>query len=186
MLQKILNLAQDKSTSLVKIKSKGVTALAFLHNRRIIMKYNTIINLISKHLADELVGESEMLSYMDRVVDDINIQLNAAFPTFTEFKEQQVAQDSLAVFDLDYTAIPDKYIRTVVIPGAACKYYITDEEGGYASPKYEEDYRQGLFYMVRDYSFSVPEQYRADSQGFVSLQGSDEGLVVPGRNGGLF
>ena len=150
------------------------------------MKYNTIVNLISKHLADELVSEVEMLSYMDRVIDDINVQLNTTFPTFTEFKEQQTEQATLDSLDLDYTAIPDKYIRTVVIPGAAYKYYTTDEEGNYAAPKYEEDYRQGLFYMVRDYSFSVPTQYRADAQGFVNLQDSDEGLVVPNHRGGLF
>ena len=87
--------------------------------------------------------------------------------------------------DLDYTAIPDKYIRTVVIPGAAFKYYITDEEGSYAAPKYEEDYRQGLFYMERDFSFSVPQEYRVDDQGFINLQ-MDQGLVVPERRGGIF
>lgn len=153
------------------------------------MRYSTMLNLVSKHLADELVSESEMLSYMDRVIDDINTHLNTVFPTFTEFKEQQseyTPQAGVELTDLDYTAIPDKYIRTVVIPGAAHKYYTTDEEGGYAAPKYEEDYRQGLFYMERDYSFSVPEQYRADEQGYVHLEGSDEGLIVPGNRGGIF
>lgn len=154
------------------------------------MKYNTIINLISKHLADELVSESEMLSYMDRVIDDINARLNTVFPTFTEFKEQQFdyerPDDLSEIEQLDYTAIPDKYIRTVVIPGAAFKYYSTDEEGGYAAPKYEEDYRQGLFYMERDYSFSIPNEYRADSQGYVNMDLSDTGLIVPNNRGGLF
>jgi hypothetical protein len=148
------------------------------------MRYNTIVGLISKHLADELVGESEMLSYMDRVIDDINTRLNTNFPTFTEYKEQQT--DEAALTELDYTCIPDKYIRTVVIPGAAFKYYTTDEEGSYAAPKYEADYMQGLFYMERDFSFSVPAEYRVDTQGYVQMQGSDEGLVVPTIRGGLF
>jgi hypothetical protein len=147
------------------------------------MLYNNIINLISKHLADELVSESEMLSYMDRVIDDINTQMNTIFPTFTEFKELNGDIDATM---LDYNVIPDKYIRSVVIPGAAYKYYTTDEEGSYAAPKYEEDYRTNLFYMERDFSFSVPEQYRANSQGYVQLQGSDEGLIVPGHRGGIF
>lgn len=152
------------------------------------MKYSTMITLISKHLGDELVSESEMLSYMDRVIDDINARLNTVFPTFTEFKEQQFDYErpESDVLELDYTAIPDKYIRTVVIPGAAFKYYTTDEEGGYSAPKYEEDYRQGLFYMERDYSFSIPQEYRADDQGFVDMQGMDQGLVVPPRRGGIF
>lgn len=140
------------------------------------MQYNTLVGLISRHLADELVSEGEMLSYMDQVIDDINARLNTTFPTFTEFKE---ANKDLAVDLLDYTPIPDKYLRSVVVPGAAYKYYTTDEEGGYAAPKYSEDYRTALFYMERDFSFSVPEQYRADEQGYVEIDGSDSGLVVP-------
>ena len=147
------------------------------------MKYNTIVGLVSKQLADELVSESEMLSYMDRVIDDINARLNTVFPTFTEFKEANADVDNLF---LDYTAIPDKYIRTVVIPGAAFKYYTTDEEGSYSAPKYEEDYKQGLFYMERDFSFSVPDEYRADEQGFIEINGSDAGLIANFPRGGIF
>ena len=71
------------------------------------------------------------------------------------------------------------------MPGAAFKYYTTDEEGGLAAPKYEEDYRQGLFYMLRDYSFSIPAKYRADEQGFVELDEEEPGLVVSFK-GGLY
>lgn len=148
------------------------------------MKYNTIISIISKQLADELVSEAEMLSYMDRVIDDINARLDTVFPTFTEFKE---ANGNIDGTILDYTAIPDKYIRTVVVPGAASKYYTTDEEGGYAAPKYADDYAQGLFYMERDFSFSVPEQYRAENQGFVEWDlDSDGGLIASVDRGGIF
>lgn len=154
------------------------------------MKYSVIIDLISKQLANELVGEGEMLSYMDRVIDDINARLNTTFPTFTEFKERQFdyerPENRDNATDIDYTAIPDKYIRTVIIPGAAFKYYTTDEEGIYAAPKYEEDYKQGLFYMERDYSFRIPQEYRADEQGYVDMEGLDEGLIIPPRRGGIF
>ena len=140
------------------------------------MKYNVLVSLISKHLADEIVSEGEMLSYMDRVIDDINTRLNTVFPTFTEYKEDN---KELTAELLDYTAIPDKYLRSVVVPGAAYKYYTTDEEGSYAAPKYEEEYRTALFYMERDFSFRIPEQYRADEQGYVEIEGSDSGLVIP-------
>ena len=158
------------------------------------MLYHKIIDLISKQLGDELVSDTEMLSYMDRVIDDINARLNTTFPTFTEYKEDNPDIISTA---LDYTAIPDKYIRTVVVPGAAFKFYTTDEEGGYSSPKYEEDYKLGMFYMERDFSFNVPAEYRGDveygdegypvgSQGFLSITGSDNGLIVPTRPGGFW
>lgn len=147
------------------------------------MRYNVIVSLISKKLADEIVSESEMLSYMDAVIDDINTQLNASFPTFTEYKEEN---SDISGTLLDYTAIPDKYIRTVVIPGAAYKFYTTDEEGGYSAPKYEEEYKQALFYMLRDYSFQIPQEYQAVNQGYITLVDADNpsGLYIPPRRGG--
>lgn len=149
------------------------------------MIYTQIINLISKQLADELVSEPEMLSYMDRVVDDINVQMNTKFPTFTDFRNEN---SNIPSHELDYTAIPDKYIRTVVVPGAAFKFYTTDEEGGYSSPKYEEDYKQGLFYMMRDFLFSVPEEYREeDNQGYVDMEDFNSNLEIHNTfRGGLF
>jgi len=138
------------------------------------MLITKIVQLINKQLADELISELEMLSYMDRVIDDINARLNTTFPTFTDFKEESVE-------NVDYIAIPDKYIRTVIIPGAAFKFYTTDEEGGYCSPKYEEDYKQNLFYMERDFSFSVPDEYRADEQGYVSVSAVGTEVIEIGK-----
>lgn len=154
---------------------------SYMYFMEVIMQYAVVTDLISKQLGGELISESEMYSYIDRVIDDINAQLNTCFPTFTEFREQNSGASGLL---LDYTPIPDKYIRTVIIPGAAFKYYTTDEEGAYAAPKYEEDYKQGLFYMVRDFSFSVPEEYQNDDQGYVQMAGDNPGLTV--RRGGGF
>ena len=140
------------------------------------MLYSKIIDLISKHLGDDLVTTAELLSYADRVIDDINTQLGARFPTFTD------SQEIYGNDNTDYTAFPDKYIRTVVIPGAAFKYYVTDEEGNQAATKYEEDYRQGLFYMLRDYSSQIPAEYRDEDGGGINIS-TDHSLQVPYRGG---
>jgi hypothetical protein len=141
------------------------------------MLYSKVINLISKHLGDDLVSAAEMLGYIARVIDDINIQLDTCFPTFTE------AQETYGNDNTDYIAFPDKYIRTVVVPGAAFKYYVTDEEGNQAAVKYEEDYRQGLFYMLRDYSSQIPAEYRNVDGGGVNISDLTYSLDVPFRGG---
>ena len=65
---------------------------------------------------------------------------------------------------------PDKYIRTVVIPGAAYKFYITDEEGISTATKYEQEYLTNLFYMERDYLPLLPEEYKASQdQGHIPM-----------------
>lgn len=144
------------------------------------MLLSAIVNLINQHLADELLTPTELLGYMDRTIDDINCRLNAIFPTFTE---ALIASGST---DVDYTAFPDKYIRSVVVTGTALKYYVTDEEGNETALKYTADYNANLFYMERDYSLSVPLEYQTlDVQGVINNSDAAAGLRVP-FSGNLF
>ena len=120
------------------------------------MQIKTLIESINTQLAGELLSIGELKDFVDKAIDDINTRLNTKFPVLSDVLGKQ----------LEYTAIPDKYIRTVVIPGAAFKFYTTDEEGAAVAPKYEEEYLKGLFYMERDYMSIVPEEYlETDEQG---------------------
>lgn len=141
------------------------------------MRVNQIVQQINKHLADEFCSTAELLNYMDRVIDDINTRLNAKFPTVSEVLE---AADNTT--DADYNVFPDKYIRSVLVVGAAYKYYITDEEGNVTAQQYGTEYNQNLFYMERDYSFSIPEIYRESEQGFVNNSDKDAGIWFPNIN----
>lgn len=122
------------------------------------MQIKTLIESINTQLAGELLSIGELKDFVDKAIDDINTRLNTKFPVLSDVLGKQ----------LEYTAIPDKYIRTVVIPGAAFKFYTTDEEGAAVAPKYEEEYLKGLFYMERDYMAIVPEEYlETDEQGHI-------------------
>ena len=109
------------------------------------MRVGQIVNLINKHLADEFCSVAELTNYMDRVIDDINTRLNSKFPTVSE-----VIASAGNTTDPDYNMFPDKYIRSVLVVGAAYKYYITDEEGNATAQQYGAEYNQNLFYMERD------------------------------------
>ena len=141
------------------------------------MRVGQIVNLINKHLADEFCSVAELTSYMDRVIDDINTRLNSKFPTISE-----VIATAGSTTDPDYNVFPDKYIRSVLVVGAAYKYYITDEEGNVTAQQYGAEYNQNLFYMERDYSFSIPEIYRESEQGFVTNPDSEVGVWFPNAN----
>ena len=60
-------------------------------------------------------------------------------------------------------------------------YEFTDEEGNNTAQQYAVDYQQNLFYMERDYSFSIPEAYREDNQGFVNNPDKEVGLWFPNK-----
>lgn len=141
------------------------------------MRVGQIVNLINKHLADEFCSVAELTNYMDRVIDDINTRLNSKFPTISE-----VIAAAGNTTDPDYNMFPDKYIRSVLVVGAAYKYYITDEEGNVTAQQYGAEYNQNLFYMERDYSFSIPEIYRESEQGFVNNPDSEVGVWFPNAN----
>ena len=139
------------------------------------MQIQVLTELINQQLADEIVTTAMLQVFMDSVIDDINAKLNAKFPTITEWLTTNSDTSN-------YTAIPDRYLRSVVVPGAAFKYYVMDEEGTYAAPKYEQQYREALFIMLRDYSMQIPAEYRAeDPQGYIQIAGSDAGLIFPGN-----
>lgn len=136
------------------------------------MYITNLVRLVNHKLANELLSETELLMYMDSVIDDINAQLNAVFPTFSEV----IAEEGIN--NPDYQAIPDKYLRSVVIVGAAVKFYEADEEGNQTAITFVQDYKQQLFYMLRDYSYNIPEEYKAETQGFLALD--EESLGRPG------
>ena len=124
------------------------------------MLLSKIVETVNARLAGEMFAIEDIIPFLVAAVDDINTKLNTKFPVFSD----------LEVTATEYNYIPDKYIRTVVIPGAVFKFYTMDEEGAYVAPKYEEEFLQNLFYMERDYLMLVPEQFIADmTQGTYSF-----------------
>ena len=124
------------------------------------MKVRDIVKLSNRYLAGEQLTYPKLLPFLDAVIDDINSELNATYPSFTSLAIEGNPQD-----DDYYDCFPDSYIRSVVCLGAASKFYLTDEEGILAAEGYEMTYRQNLFYMVRDFIEHVPAFFRSDSKG---------------------
>ena len=120
------------------------------------MYIDQIVSGVNTKLAGETLTYNQMRLFLDECIDDINRELDANFPVFTGLSESA-----------EYNYFPDKYIRSVIMVGAAFKFYITDEEGAVTAPQYGWDYKDNLFYMKRDYSCQVPEAYRNAEAGYV-------------------
>lgn len=113
------------------------------------MKRAEIQSMLNQCLAGELLSWKQMLTHLNWAVDEINAQLNTVFPIFTADTEE-------------YTAIPDNYIRMVVVPGAVHHFYVVDEEGNTGEYNFLQEFEQNKFRMLRDYSHLIPEEYQAD------------------------
>lgn len=127
------------------------------------MTLTNIIKMINRRLAGELLSYNELEVHLDSVIDEINARLSSKFPAFSEFNN--VDHEDYP----DYNFFPDKYIRTVVVVGATLKFYSADAEGMHASPDLLTEYQQNMFFMVRDYSNLVPEDYQDLEQGYLVL-----------------
>lgn len=132
------------------------------------MKVIEIVKLTNKYLAGEQLTYPRLLPFLDAVIDDINTQLNSEFPSFSD-----LAIENYPTATDVYSFFPDKYIRSVVCLGAACKFYLTDEEGNLPPEGYETKYQENLFYMVRDYIEQVPLAYSSASTGGVVFDEDD-------------
>lgn len=117
------------------------------------MTIQEIIKRINGKLAGELLTYSELLPFLDNVIDDINIQLSTCYPVFSEIPEGKT----------DYDYFPDMYIRSVVVPGAAWYYFVMDEEGIPTATQFQSDYQLNLFHMHRDMMYHIPEEYQIDT-----------------------
>lgn len=140
------------------------------------MTHNDIRNTFNHFLAGEMITWKEMVPHLNYAIDDINTQLNSVFPEFSI--NQEVTE---------YTAFPDKYIRSVVLPGAIWHFYMVDEEGATMGQQFQMDYSKNLFYMLRDYSALIPVEYQAsNAQGSVTsgvpTLDDDRGLWINGND----
>ena len=120
------------------------------------MLISNIVNGVNTKLAGETMTFNQLKLFLSETIDEINRELCATYPSFDDLTESD-----------NYNYFPDKYIRSVVITGAAYKFYETDEEGIVTATQYHYDYVDNLFYMKRDYSCSVPEQYQDRDRGYV-------------------
>lgn len=117
------------------------------------MLIKDIVNLVNSKLAGELLSYNEMKPYLDHAIDDINANLNTIYPAFSE----------LDSYDTDYNMFPDRYIRSVIVPGTAWYFYVVDEEGSPTAAQFSADFARGLFQMQRDLLYNIPEEYQADA-----------------------
>lgn len=136
----------------------------------IIISLRTYIN--RNYIASEHLHPVDMIGYMDSVIDDINDDLQACFPTFTDWAAycelyNTAHPEETPLDPNNYTAFPDSYLRKVVAPGTALKFYSNDEEGEQVAGKYYIDYERARALMVRDYLRQVPEEYQNNLGGFI-------------------
>ena len=127
------------------------------------MEISKICNLVNQSLAGEMLRQNELMLYLDKVIDDINNQLNSNYPTFSEYTSEYFPDYP------NYNVFPEKYIRSVVVPGAAYKFYQVDEEGNNTAPLFRQEYQTNLFYMVRDMMESVPPRFKGRCQGYTYM-----------------
>jgi len=126
------------------------------------MNLQEIVRRVNLRLAGEQLTFSQLRVFLDDTIFDINTRLNTMFPSFSEF-----TNDTFPENYPNYNFFPDKYIHNVVTLGAASKFYTSDEEGIESAPKYGQDYARNLFYMERDYSQQIPEEWQANRQGYI-------------------
>lgn len=148
------------------------------------MLKQTMVELFNEKLAGEMFKYDEIVSYFDLVIDEINADLCSTFPTLSEFiptlfpdyKEEEYTtynEDGTTTIDTvkqakvynNYDVFPDKYIRSVVIPGAAYKWFSVDEEGASTAPLFQAEYEKARFEMLRDYLDLVPYEYQNNLSG---------------------
>ena len=138
------------------------------------MQLKKLVDTINRtYIASDYLRQPDIYYYMDRVIDDINSQLQACYPTFSEWEDfVEIWNENYPELPKDrtvYDVIPDKYLRSVVALGTALYFYENDEEGEQIAMDYQQRYNQQLFLMVRDYHMLVPEEFQNNEGGYIDF-----------------
>lgn len=128
------------------------------------MQLNTLVNRTNAYLAGETLTLTQLAIHFDFVIREINIRLNAEYPTVSEFIDNHGSFSNYP----DYNFFPERFIDQVIPIGAAYYFYLNDEEGADSAIKYGELYARHLFYFARDFIDLVPDAYRAGYEGSLS------------------
>lgn len=132
------------------------------------MTTDLIINKVNDALAGEILTYEDLEDLFDQVIDEINDNLNSKFPVFSELR---IKNNSIP---LEYTLIPDNYLRSVLVTGTAWKFFVQDEEGINTAQTYQQTYYNNLAAMVRDFSDSVPVDYQKTATGYLTATDNDD------------
>jgi len=138
------------------------------------MQIKKLVDTINRtYIASDYLRQPDIYYFMDRVIDDINANLQACYPTFTNWEDFVEAWNEKYPEEPKdrtvYDVIPDKYLRSVVALGTALYYYTSDEEGEQIAMDYQQRYNQQLFLMIRDYHIQVPEMFQDNVGGFIDF-----------------
>ena len=128
------------------------------------MRIDTITKRVNLMLANETLRYKDIEHILDRVMDEVNEELNSTYPVFSEFMFEE--KDN---YEANYHYIPDKYIRNVIIPGVAYYFYQEDEEGEAAAGSFNQSYRSAMWKFKRDFIMKVPAEYQSDKEGYVEM-----------------
>lgn len=123
------------------------------------MLYKDIVKNFNVLLAGDNLVLKDILPHLDFALDKVNEKLNTCYPTFTEYYDPNGDYKSDK-----YDLFENRFIRQVILPGAAWHYYVTDEEGLATSPQYEKDFENGLFVMQRDMLYNIPVEWQASNE----------------------
>lgn len=127
------------------------------------MKNHEILRRVNQALGDEMYSINEIQMALDNAIDYINDECHAAFPPFEAGQEA-------------YTAIPDTYIRSVLIPFAVAEMLDYDEE---ISNVWKFKAQDNVYKMFRDYQ--VPEEYQVSDTGYLEtdlFEGNNKGGLI--------
>ena len=133
------------------------------------MNKQNLVAEINKKLNGEMLSFTDLLVHLDKVVGDINDRLHSCFPSFTE-------AEALPGYTGDYNFFPEHYITTVVIIGAAYRFYETEEEGENVAVTYYGDFQTGLYMMQRDYGSIVPLIFQRTTGGVYNMGPAAQGV----------
>ena len=127
-----------------------------------------MLKALNETLAGEYLVWSQARPHLQWALDKLNDKLDTCFPDLTSTAAGTYTDDEVE----DYP-IPAKYIRAVLIPGAAHHFYLVDDEGTMSDMSFLQEMEEGMFKALRDFSPTIADEYFNYEAGSMKSQYGD-------------
>ncbi len=133
------------------------------------IKRSELVAKINEQLWEGLYLYVDMEEEFDEAIDEINVELSANYPTFSEIMTEDDSTYSRVVDEVDTEYIPEKYIKNFIVPFVIAAIFRREAEFGNEYYTAKEKADKWINNMFRDFYTLVPEEFQMIESGVFQI-----------------
>jgi hypothetical protein len=120
------------------------------------------ITRIANNYTDEVFTNLVCLDFANETIAKINVMIGATLPYFLLIPGSATSESA------DYTALPEEWIRTVIVPYVCYSIKLSDGSINESQVNFLQRYENGIKELRKNKKLAIAEEYRGENFGGIA------------------